>query len=627
EKDNRIINFFLITSFIFMIVFFSLIFLTTSPWEEITPSMLSLWISFDVSLSVVIYALILTFGIIRFNQDRMYRDFILLVLSVNMIVIAFLFFITHPVHAGSLPGIASREKNRTICVYLATVGLLCIGSLNSFSRKKVTDGINKIITVSCFILAPCFMIVSVFNPNFVILTYIPGTGITILGYVFILALISVVISNLVIFLNHWRKRREWFDLSIVIATAFWFSAITSFSLQTSPYQLMETIWPILSATGYALLAGALMMDAILDPYRGLETKVSQIDEALRNSEEKLQLALRGADLGVWDWFSISNMYVIDGRFAEILGYEKKEMILTYQNWRDLVHPDDFDLALSRWIEHIQGELPIYSSEHRLRRKTGEYVWVLERGTVQEIEPSGDSRRATGTILDITELIRSQEETKQLAEIATFYLDLMGHDIRNKLQAIMIGIGILQDLDQDGNSQNVIDLTIQAVESCQRIIKGIYSTEGLIASSLYDTDLCEILHTSVQQLNHILEDVEVDIKVPESHCMIQANEYANILINNLLDNAIRHNDSDQKCLWLEIKTEKNSYQLIISDNGPGITDSLKESIFQPDRRFGGIGVHQVRRITEKYGGSIQLKDRVKGDSSQGTMVVISFPKRT
>lgn len=611
-----------------MIVFFIFIFLTTSPWEEITPEILSLWISFNVSLSIVIYALILTFGIIRFKQDRMYRDFILLVLSVNMIVIAFLFFITHPVHASSLPGIASREKNRTICVYLALVGMLCIGSLNIISRKRVTDGINRIIALSCFILAPCFMIVSVFNPNFVILTYIPGTGITTLGYVFILVLIGIVVSNLVVFLNHWRKRREWFDLSIVIATAFWFSSIMSFSLQSSPYQLMEILWPLLSATGYALLAGALMMEAILDPYRGLETKVSQIDEALRNSEEKLQLALSGADLGVWDWFSISNMYVIDGRFAEILGYEKKDMILTYQNWKDLVHPDDFDLALSRWIEHIHGEIPIYSSEHRLRRKNGEYVWVLERGKVKEIEPSGDSKRATGTVLDMTELVRAQEETKQLAEIATFYLDLMGHDIRNKLQAMMIGIGILQDdLNQDESSQNVIDLTIQSVEACQRIIKGIHSTEGLIASSLYDMDLCEILHMSVQQLNYMLKDVEVDIQVPEYHCTVQANEYANILINNLIDNAIRHNNSDQKCLWLEIKTDENSYQLIISDNGRGIIDSLKESIFQPDRRFGGIGVHQARRIAEKYGGSIHLKDRVKGDHSQGTMVVISFSKRT
>ena len=608
-----------------MISFFSFIFLTQSPWTEIAPAILSIWISLDVSLLVVIYALILTFGIIRFNQGRMSRDYILLILSVNMIVIAFLFLVTHPVNADLLPEIASREKNRTVIVYMGIVGMVCIGALTKFSRKSVTDGINRIVPIIGFILVPSFCIISIFIPNFVLLTYTPDTGITILAYVILIGTLSVISYALVTFLNHWRKRREWFDLSIVIATSFWFSSVVGFGLQTSPYQLMEILWPLLNASGYALLAGAMIIESIIAPHRVLENQVSQIDEALRNSEERLQLALSGADLGVWDWFSISNLYIIDGRFAEILGYEKTEMILTSQDWKNMLHPDDQELALSRWESHVDGKSPIYSSEHRIRRKTGEYVWVLERGKVQEMGKDGVSRRATGTILDTTELVSAQEETRQLGDIATFYLDLMGHDIRNRLQAVLLGIGILQESIEIGNHSDALDLSVQSIEACQRIISGIYATEGLVTAPIFDMNLCEAVHTSVQQLSNLLTGTEVDMRVPETQCMIRANEYVYVMINNLIDNAIRHNNSEQKRLWLEIIILENQYQLVISDNGQGIEDSFKDSIFDTDRRFGGIGVHQARRIAEKYRGVIQMKDRVAGDTSQGTKVVISFPK--
>ncbi|MHA1481422.1 MAG: sensor histidine kinase, partial [Candidatus Thorarchaeota archaeon] len=209
----------------------------------------------------------------------------------------------------------------------------------------------------------------------------------------------------------------------------------------------------------------------------------------------------------------------------------------------------------------------------------------------------------------------------------FYLDLMGHDIRNRLQAVLLGIGILQETHQIESPSDALDLSIQSIEACQRIISGIYATKGLVTAPIYDMNLCEALHTSIQQLNNLLTGIEVDIRVPESQCMIQANEYVYVMINNLIDNAIRHNNTEQKRLWLEIITLDNHFQLVISDNGKGIEDSFKDSIFDTDRRFGGIGVHQARRIAEKYGGVIQLKNRVPGGTSQGTKVVISFPKNT
>ncbi|MHA1577978.1 MAG: PAS domain-containing protein, partial [Candidatus Thorarchaeota archaeon] len=381
-KDSKIINFFLIAAFIFFVVFFSFILISSEPWVEIAASILSIGISLSVSLVVIMFALIITFGIIRFKQERMYRDYILIILAVNMIVLEFLYLITHPVNAGALPEIASRENNRSLYVNMAIIIIIALAGLDGISNKRIPDEINKILHFVFFILTPCFSILSAFSTDFIIQIYNPSTGITVVGYILIPPVIGITLATLVISLNRWRKTKEWFDLSIAMATTFWFVSVIGFTLQTSPFQLIEIVRSFLVACGYGLISGAMMMEAILDPYRGLETRVSQIDEALRNSEERLQLALSGADLGVWDWFSISNLYIIDSRFAEILGYENTEMILTSQDWKDMLHPDDLELALSRWELHVDGEYPIYSSEHRLKRKTGEYVWVLERGKIQ-----------------------------------------------------------------------------------------------------------------------------------------------------------------------------------------------------------------------------------------------------
>ncbi|MHA1479923.1 MAG: hypothetical protein ACTSQZ_00655, partial [Candidatus Thorarchaeota archaeon] len=336
KKESKIINFFLIATFILLVVFFSYILIASEPWEEIAASILSVGISFSISLIVIMLALILTFGIIRFKQERMYRDYILIILAVNLIVVEFLLLLSHPVNAGALPEIASRENNRTLGLNIAIIIILCLTGLNVASRKRITDEINKILHFVFFILAPCISIISVLSADFVILTYNPSTGPTVVGYIIIIPIIGITASTLVISLNRWRKTREWFDLSIAMATTFWFCSVVGLSMQTSPFQLIEIIRSVLVACGYGLIAGAMMMEAILDPYQGLEIRVSQIDEALKNSEERLQLALSGADLGVWDWFSISNMYTIDGRFAEILGYDKKEMILTSQDWRNML---------------------------------------------------------------------------------------------------------------------------------------------------------------------------------------------------------------------------------------------------------------------------------------------------
>ena len=145
-------------------------------------------------------------------------------------------------------------------------------------------------------------------------------------------------------------------------------------------------------------------------------------QALQESRERYELALMGADLGVWDWNAETDEMLFSNRWAEILGYVVDEIEPNYAGWEELVHPDDIEVVESRWNTHVHGITPFYSSEHRMRTKGGGWKWVLERGKVVERNEDGGTKRATGTLLDITErkviekaLLQSEEKYRNLLE--------------------------------------------------------------------------------------------------------------------------------------------------------------------------------------------------------------------
>jgi len=105
------------------------------------------------------------------------------------------------------------------------------------------------------------------------------------------------------------------------------------------------------------------------------------------------------------------------------------------------------------------------------------------------------------------------------------------------------------------------------------------------------------------------------------------KYLGNLLMNILENAILHNNKKTRRVWLSFREAKGGYEVVVADNGPGITNKEKEGLFDQSRRFGGVGVHQALKIAQKYGGNISVQDRVPGDSSKGAEFHIWFPKST
>ncbi|MEO1004267.1 MAG: PAS domain S-box protein [Cyanobacteria bacterium J06638_38] len=131
------------------------------------------------------------------------------------------------------------------------------------------------------------------------------------------------------------------------------------------------------------------------------TQRKETEQALRENEERWQLALKGANDGIWDWNVRTNEVFFSQRWKEMLGYTVDEIGNTLEEWSKRVHPQDLAYVTEIIQEHFAQKTPFYSSEHRVLCKDGSYKWILDRGQALWDE-AGNVVRMTGSHTDLSE---------------------------------------------------------------------------------------------------------------------------------------------------------------------------------------------------------------------------------
>ena len=141
------------------------------------------------------------------------------------------------------------------------------------------------------------------------------------------------------------------------------------------------------------------------------------EDALRESEARLQRVLDGANDGFWDWNVVTGEQRINARWAEMLGYDLTEIEPHVRSWEKRVHPDDLPHCQAAVQAHFAGKTPRYQTEHRLRAKNGEWRWILSRGKITERDAQGRPLRIAGTHTDLTDRRQMEEALRiSLAEV-------------------------------------------------------------------------------------------------------------------------------------------------------------------------------------------------------------------
>jgi two-component system sensor histidine kinase UhpB len=185
-----------------------------------------------------------------------------------------------------------------------------------------------------------------------------------------------------------------------------------------------------------MLAGALVRKASAD--------------ALHQSQARYKLATVSGRVIVWDWDLETSNFYFDPFLKSLLGYEDREIGEHFDDWLRLIHPEDVDLVLARFHDHIHSGALRFEVEHRLLQKDGGIRWFLASGTVIEND-QGARVRIVGTNTDITERKLAAQEMQNLS---TRLMDLQDQERRR----------IAREL-HDGTAQNLllISLDLQALK--------------------------------------------------------------------------------------------------------------------------------------------------------------------
>jgi diguanylate cyclase (GGDEF)-like protein/PAS domain S-box-containing protein len=135
----------------------------------------------------------------------------------------------------------------------------------------------------------------------------------------------------------------------------------------------------------------------------IETQLArqQAEAALRVSEERYALAVRGANDGLWDWDLRTNVIYLSPRWKAMLGWEEGEVADDPAEWFERVHPDEVERVKSELATHLAGHAGHFETEHRMLHRDGTYRWMRSRGlAVRDV--SGVAYRMAGSQTDITE---------------------------------------------------------------------------------------------------------------------------------------------------------------------------------------------------------------------------------
>lgn len=160
------------------------------------------------------------------------------------------------------------------------------------------------------------------------------------------------------------------------------------------------------------LAFQELLARLNNSYRDLD----EAHQALARSEGRLSRAIAASTDGIWEWSYCTGQTYFSPRWYEMLGYSDQELPMSFETWKDLCHPDDFELASRRIQEVVQSNgTKSYHAEFRMRTRSGDWKWILGRGDVIERDAEGNPVLLSGTHTDITERRLAEERLRQSEE--------------------------------------------------------------------------------------------------------------------------------------------------------------------------------------------------------------------
>lgn len=391
------------------------------------------------------------------------------------------------------------------------------------------------------------------------------------------------------------------------------------------------------------------MSGAVNGIAGISTDVTEqkaLEKKLAEERERLDLALRGGNLGFWEYEVESGHVALSNMYREILGYkdyeEGLEANIDVSEWVALIHPEDQKLATSSLQSYIESDAIEYRVEYRVRAADESWRWILVVGRSDASRVAGSVGRMLGVMIDITDLkdleaqLRVAKEAAETAAAAKAnFLASMSHEIRTPMNAVIGMVDLLRQTEMDDDQMHMLQTVSDSGQSLLTIINDILDFSKIEAGRLeleqIPLQLAELVEGSAQTVavNARAKGVRlityIDPELPQFVFGDQV-RIRQILIN-LMGNAIKF--TDQGGVHVTVKQIKRSDEAItvkmsVRDSGIGISDEAKRALFtafmqaesSTTRKYGGtgLGLSICERLTSMMNGRIYVESELGAGST-------------
>jgi PAS domain S-box-containing protein len=352
---------------------------------------------------------------------------------------------------------------------------------------------------------------------------------------------------------------------------------------------------------------------------------------LRESEERLRLAVEGAALGTWDYCTSGRTFTWSARSRELLGVGLDEPA-TYEAFMERVHPDD--RARTEAIA-TQALDPAGDGDFSVDFRVGEtdVRWLTARGRAVFEEVGGARRavRVSGIVIDITSRKITEEQLVETARFRERFIGILAHDLRNPLNAIRLTVRHIFQGDglQPAQTRALGRITSAALRMQRMIDDVVDFTRGRLGAGiplrLARVDLVEVCRKVLDELETIYPDRTLVLDAPPD-CIgdFDADRMAQV-VSNLGANALRHGDRTSP-VRVTLQSAPDKVTLAVANRGPVIPTERRADIFEPFRQLPssheglGLGLYIVREIVQAHGGRVDLES-----SEEETVFTVTLPR--
>ncbi len=336
--------------------------------------------------------------------------------------------------------------------------------------------------------------------------------------------------------------------------------------------------------------------------------------ALQLSEERLSLALKGSNDGLWDLNLDAGSFYASSRAWHMLGYRPGELDSDLKLWERVLIPEDLPQAKAQLAKTMLSPVDQFTTELRFRHKNGKVIPVLVRGYIQR-DRDGQPLRISGTSMDLT-------EHKRIEQLKDDFVSTVSHELRTPLTSISGALGLITG----GALGEIPEAMRQMLEIAHRnslrlghLINDLLDMEkiaaGKMAFDMREHSLRRVLDEALAcnqafatqlGVNCILRNA-ADVNVWVDDLRLQQ------VLNNFLSNAIKYTPEGGEVSVHCNATGNGNIRINVTDQGPGISPGFRSRVFEKfaqadasdSRQKGGTGLGLAisKEFIERMGGRV------------------------